>query len=106
MIISFKYSETVGFIDIRIASGEYDTSQGFFRDTKSNIWYSGDEIDFLRKNGWANKRDRSLNIIYTVDTILFIGHDYTTYVIRKFLDTELPKLKTSIRDKKIEELGI
>ena len=50
MIISFKYSETVGFIDIRISSGEYDISQGFFRDTKSNMWYSKDQIDFLKKN--------------------------------------------------------
>ncbi len=106
MIISFKYSETVGFIDIRISSGEYDISQGFFRDTKSNMWYSKDQIDFLKKNGWVNKRDRSLNIIYTIDTVIFNSDVYGTHIIREFLDTELPKLKTVMRDKKIEELGI
>lgn len=118
MIVSFKYSDIYGFIDIRIASGQFiaighTSSDDLYRDSESKLIYSKQEIDRLNKYGWVNCRDRGSNVIYTIDT-KFQNHNWNPLtnpdtrsiqgIYIEFIKDKLPMILENNRNQKIDKI--
>jgi hypothetical protein len=112
MIVSFKYSSVVGYIDIRVGSGKYNQLTGWdpsvYQDTRSHLLYTEKEIDKINKDGWVITQDRSGNVIHTIESSRsnFSTKDYQSAIYSEFIEEYLPTVIKNHRSMQMGELGI
>jgi hypothetical protein len=114
MIVSFKYSEVYGFLDIRIWSGEFialahTSNDIMYKDSKSGIICTKNDINKIHEVGWVNLMDRGYNVVFVLNTI-FRDCNWTSSdlsnreIYEEFTKDKLPEIISRYRVEKINKI--